>query len=78
MQVRLKAFRWLTLDRFRTRSDAIVRAVYLFSLHNNILETFVICVEAMLQQLTESHRAAWHRARYGSKSVENLQITLQK
>lgn len=62
MRVHLKAFWWLTLDRFRTCSDAIVRAVYLFSLHNNILETFVICVEAMLQQLTKGHRAAGHRA----------------
>lgn len=54
----LQVFWWLTLGRFGACADAIFRVVNLFSLHHNVLETFVISVEAMLQQLTESHRAA--------------------
>lgn len=61
-QIQLMALWWLTLDRLRTCTDAIFRAVYLFSLHNNVLETFVVRVEAVLQQLTEGHRAVGHGA----------------
>lgn len=53
---------WLTLDGFRTCADAVFGAVDLFSLHNNVLETFIICVEAMLEQLTEGHRAVGHKS----------------
>lgn len=76
IQIQLMALWWLTLDGFRTCADAVFRAVYLFSLHNNVLETFIICVEAMLQQLTEGHRAVGHGAQYGFKTVENLLISV--
>lgn len=48
----------LTLGSFGACANAVFRAVDLFSLHNNVLQTFVVSVEAVLQQLTESHRAA--------------------
>ncbi len=50
--------RCLTLGRFGACADALFRAVDLLSFHYNVLEAFVVCVEAVLQQLTESHRAA--------------------
>lgn len=52
----------LTLCRFRACADAVVRAIDLFSLHHDVLETFVVSVETVLQQLTESHRAAEHKS----------------
>lgn len=48
----------LTLCRFGACADAVFRAVDLFSLHHNVLETFVVSVKTVLQELTESHRAA--------------------
>lgn len=42
-------------------------AVYLFSLHHDVLETFVVFVEAVLQQLAQGHRAAGRGARHGLK-----------
>lgn len=48
----------LTLGRFGACADAVFRAVDLLSLHHNVLETLVVRVETVLQQLTESHRAA--------------------
>lgn len=52
----------LTLCRFGARADAIVGVIDLFSLHHDVLETFVVSVETVLQQLTESHRAADHKS----------------
>lgn len=57
----------LTLDGLGARADAVLVAVYLFSLHNDVLETFVVFVEAMLQQLAQGHRAAGRRERDGLK-----------
>lgn len=54
-------FGWLTLGRFGACADAIIRIVNLLPLHHDVLETFVVGVETMLQQLTESHRAAAQR-----------------
>lgn len=51
-------FCWLTLGRFGAGADTVFRVINLFSLNYDVLETFVVCVEAMLQQLTEGHRAA--------------------
>lgn len=48
----------LTLSRFGTCADAVLGAVDLLSFHHDVLETFVVSVEAVLQQLTERHRAA--------------------
>lgn len=68
-------FWWLTLGRFGACADAIFRVVNLFSLHHNVLETFVISVEAMLQQLTESHRAAGQiKINKGAKSLRYVTI----
>lgn len=48
----------LTLGRLRARADALVGIVDLLSLHHDVLEAFVVRVEAVLQQLAERHRAA--------------------
>lgn len=54
----------LTLGRFGACADAVFRAVDLLSLHHNVLETLVVRVETVLQQLTESHRAAGKKKTY--------------
>lgn len=48
----------LTLGRFRACANAIVGTVDLLPLHHDVLEAFVVGVEAVLQQLAECHRAA--------------------
>lgn len=48
----------LTLGRFGACADAIIGTVDLLPLHHDVLEAFVISVEAVLQQLAERHRAA--------------------
>lgn len=50
--------RCLTLGRFGACADSLIVVVDLLSLHHNVLKTLVVCVEAVLQQLTESHGAA--------------------
>lgn len=48
----------LTLGRFGARADAVVGTVDLLPLHHDVLEAFVVGVEAVLQQLAQRHRAA--------------------
>lgn len=60
----------LTLSRFGACADAVFRAVDLLSLHHDVLETFVVSVEAVLQQLTERHRAAGVK----HKEEKNLRV----
>lgn len=55
---KFKIIQRLTLCRFGACADAVVWTVDFFSFHHNVLETFIISVETVLQQLAESHRAA--------------------
>lgn len=54
-----------TLGRLGACADALVRAKDLLSLDHDVLETLVIGVEAVLQQLTQGYRTAQgqHRRR---------------
>ena len=47
-----------TFGRFGPCSDAVLVTVDLLSLHHDVLETFVVSVEAVLQQFAQRHRAA--------------------
>lgn len=51
-------FTVLTFGRLWPRTDAVLRAVDLLSFNHDVLETFVISVEAVLQQFAQRHRAA--------------------
>lgn len=55
---KFKIISCLTLCRFGACADAVVWTVDFFTFHHNVLETFIISVETVLQQLAESHRAA--------------------
>lgn len=48
----------LTLGRLGACADAVLGTVDLLPLHHDVLEAFVVGVEAVLQQLAERHRAA--------------------
>lgn len=55
-------FDWCcTFGRFGSCPDAVFRTVDLLSLHHNVLETFVVCDEAVLQQFTERHRTTVYK-----------------
>lgn len=47
----------LTLGRFGARADAVIRVVDLFSLHRHVLETLVVSIKTVLQQLAQSYTA---------------------
>lgn len=61
-----------TFGRFGSGADAVVGAVDLLSLHHNVLQAFVISVEAVLQQLTERDRAAENKNTKISLGLKNV------
>ena len=58
----------LTLGGFGACPDALLEVDNLLPLHHDVLQALVVGVEAMLQQLAESHRTAGDKGHRGGEN----------
>lgn len=58
-------------------ADALIHAIDFLSLHADILKPFVVCIDAMLEQFAQSHRAGEEEAER-VKSVTHPEVTSRR